>query len=168
MPSWSAAEDELLRKLWNEGLSGQAISKALIAAGHERTRNAVIGHAHRLGLDPRANPIDQGPRASPEELRERRRQRDRERDRRGDRHRARQGAHSRKSRAMPNIVSAPQAVPAQIPSVTHRTCQWIEGEPTHNDACKCGAPSFAGAYCQAHYLRSFTPRPPRADRRISW
>ncbi|RJF80930.1 hypothetical protein D3877_11890 [Azospirillum cavernae] len=49
-------------------------------------------------------------------------------------------------------------------SVTHlhraipapRVCQWIEGEPTPDDSCKCGAPSAPGhAYCGPHLRRAY-------------
>jgi hypothetical protein len=48
-------------------------------------------------------------------------------------------------------------------SVTHphrpipapRACQWIEGEPTPDDSCKCGAPSAPGQpYCGPHLRRA--------------
>lgn len=47
MAVWTREQIELLRKLWNEGLAGTEIAKA-IPGGF--TRNAVIGKAHRIGL----------------------------------------------------------------------------------------------------------------------
>lgn len=42
-------------------------------------------------------------------------------------------------------------------------CQWIEGEPSADDRCKCGAPRVAGsAYCPEHYARTVTARQPRS------
>jgi hypothetical protein len=36
-------------------------------------------------------------------------------------------------------------------------CQWIEGEPAMDDACKCGAAAKAGTpYCDAHYRRCYS------------
>lgn len=29
-------------------------------------------------------------------------------------------------------------------------CQWIAGDPSHDDSCKCRKPLFRGPYCQAH------------------
>lgn len=52
MSGWTEARDNMLRKLWNAGKTGKQIA---ILMG--LTRNAVIGRAHRLGLDKRANPI---------------------------------------------------------------------------------------------------------------
>ena len=34
-----------------------------------------------------------------------------------------------------------------------RVCQFIEGEPGADDACKCGQPTIDGAYCRAHRER---------------
>src|SRR3546814_2024279 len=34
-----------------------------------------------------------------------------------------------------------------------KTCQFIEGEPSTDDACKCGAPSINGVYCAEHLER---------------
>lgn len=47
--------DEMLRKLWAEGLSSQAIADRI-----GTTKNAVIGRAGRIGLDARPSPIKRG------------------------------------------------------------------------------------------------------------
>lgn len=58
--SWTDERVELLRKLWNDGLSASQVA-AEIGAGI--TRNAVIGKIHRLGLSQRAKtPIAPRPR----------------------------------------------------------------------------------------------------------
>ena len=49
--SWTDERVELLRKLWNEGLSASQVAAEL---GTGVTRNAVIGKIHRLGLAERA------------------------------------------------------------------------------------------------------------------
>src|SRR3546814_6679113 len=38
------------------------------------------------------------------------------------------------------------------------TCQFIEGEPSTDDACKCGAPATNGVYCADHLERCAIPR----------
>jgi GcrA cell cycle regulator len=47
---WTDERVELLKKLWQEGLSASQIAKALGGV----TRNSVIGKVHRLGLSGRA------------------------------------------------------------------------------------------------------------------
>jgi hypothetical protein len=49
---WTDERVELLKKLWQEGLSASQIAKALGGV----TRNSVIGKVHRLGLSGRAPP----------------------------------------------------------------------------------------------------------------
>ncbi|MGI9503953.1 MAG: GcrA family cell cycle regulator [Geminicoccaceae bacterium] len=35
-------------------------------------------------------------------------------------------------------------------------CQWIEGKPTPEDDCKCGAPVMRGKpYCEAHWAKAW-------------
>lgn len=50
---WSEPEIATLRKLWAEGLSASQIARSL---GRGRTRNAVIGKVHRIGLAVRKTP----------------------------------------------------------------------------------------------------------------
>ena len=49
---WSEAELRTLRRLWAEGMTALAIGREL-----GRTRNSVVGKAHRLLLPPRPSPI---------------------------------------------------------------------------------------------------------------
>src|SRR5258708_20581764 len=49
---WTDERVELLKKLWQDGLSASQIAKQLVGV----TRNAVIGKVHRLGLSGRATP----------------------------------------------------------------------------------------------------------------
>lgn len=40
-----------------------------------------------------------------------------------------------------------------------KVCQWIEGKPSSDDACKCGAPVVPQrAYCREHLARSMVGR----------
>ena len=43
---WSSEDDEILRKMWDDGFSASQIVGAL---SRPRSRNAVIGRIHRLG-----------------------------------------------------------------------------------------------------------------------
>ena len=57
---WTDDRVELLKKLWNDGLSASQIANEL----GQVTRNAVIGKVHRLGLSGRAKaPASTAPRA---------------------------------------------------------------------------------------------------------
>jgi GcrA cell cycle regulator len=50
--SWPAADLALLRRLWAEGLSTEAIGREM-----GRSKNAVVGKAHRINLPGRPSPI---------------------------------------------------------------------------------------------------------------
>ena len=55
---WSAPEGLLLTKLWADGASASQIAAEMKnTTGMRRSRNAVIGKAHRLALPPRRSPI---------------------------------------------------------------------------------------------------------------
>ena len=56
---WTDERVELLKKLWNDGLSASQIAAELGGI----TRNAVIGKVHRLKLSTRAKPTSSAPRA---------------------------------------------------------------------------------------------------------
>lgn len=96
-----------IRRLWSQGLSTREIGLALGI-----TKNAVVGLAHRMGLE-RPSPIIRRPKPDP------------------------------------------------LPPARER-CQWIEGEPSADDACKCGEPVIANPlfrpYCEDHLRRSIGVR----------
>ena len=55
---------------------------------------------------------------------------------------------------------------AAFASVRFRTCQWIEDEPSPDDACKCGRPvRGTGPWCAVHEVR--VTRPVGPDKRDS-
>lgn len=59
--TWTNEREDLLRKLWRQGLSARQI--AYVIAGV--TRNAVIGKAHRMGLPKRSATMNRRPRQRP-------------------------------------------------------------------------------------------------------
>lgn len=58
--AWTPALDARLRALWAEGLTGGRIAKEI-----GRTKNSVLGRAHRLGLEKRPSPIRHGAAPAP-------------------------------------------------------------------------------------------------------
>ena len=53
--------------------------------------------------------------------------------------------------------------PADVPDLdTFERCQWIEGEPSPDDGCKCGASTVPGhPYCGIHRQRAVLHVPER-------
>lgn len=134
---WTPAKVAELQRLWPEGESTSAIGRKL-----GMTKNAVLGKAHRLGLPSRPSPILpplEAPPTKAEALR------------------------------LPAAEATPAAAPAPeeaSPPSSRHACQWIEGEPSVDDACKCGAPALAGrSYCPRHMARAYVPRSSLEERR---
>lgn len=59
--AWSEAEDAKLRKLWPKGISASEIARGLPG----RSRNAVIGRVHRLGMSQEGRAIPPRPEKLP-------------------------------------------------------------------------------------------------------
>src|ERR1044071_3849886 len=54
--SWTEERIERLKKMWHDGATASQIADELGGV----SRNAVIGKAHRLGLDARPSPVKPG------------------------------------------------------------------------------------------------------------
>jgi GcrA cell cycle regulator len=149
---WTAAELATLRRLWAEGVTALAIGREM-----GRSRNSVVGKAHRLFLPPRPSPIGQ---------------------RRGEVREAKPrvtlpaltvvrlapvqiAALGRRPPAPP--PSAPPE-PPQAPQQIVEGCMFIsdDGRPWRT----CGAPCVPGRpYCLPHMRLCYLP-PPRS--RLGW
>lgn len=159
--SWTDERVELLKKLWQDGLSASQIAAELGGV----TRNAVIGKVHRLGLSGRGQPTSSikrqrrthssGPRrtrtvtmgnlalkqtvdALPEpELRPRR----------------------------DVVVPIPRKL--SILQLSEQTCKWPVGDPGQDDFYFCGHDSLEnGPYCEYHAGVAYqAPEPRRRARR---
>ena len=155
--AWSAAEDAALEQMWRSGLSTARIGAAL-----GKTKNAVIGRAHRLHLPLRGSPVKRRdgstvPKSS--------------RPREATAAVSRVGKVSRGVRrddtnpmrhARTDLPSKGMAVPCTParPMIWSRTCQWPlwpngarRGHPDYGRYC--GAPSVHGSYCAVHAARAY-------------
>ena len=146
--AWTDDRVDRLRDLWGKGLSASQIAAQL---GDGITRNAVIGKAHRLGLEGRPSPI----RGGGSGIRVRRRIRKpvlpshpqtvTEAERRG------------RSRLVDQTPSEP---PLEIPTASVRKdgapgkgprCLWPIGDPGDPDFRFCGHTARPGRpYCNEH------------------
>lgn len=148
---WTHRQDERLRGLWNTGMGCTSIAALL-----GKTKNAVIGRAHRMRLAGRAHPIA-GHVTKPPEMRERR--------------------VRRIATRVPIEEPAPVPEPAVVEEAAPTTeteggpyrpfmlppgrCQWIAGEPSADDRCKCGQRAVPGLpYCPEHQLKAYQRRAP--------
>lgn len=179
VPSWTDERVDLLRRLWEDGLSASQIAAQIGGI----SRNAVIGKVHRLGLAGRVKPL--GPaQASP------RRKIERETD----------GAveaivlpaeeptlpeplavvAARPATVLPLAqppLPAAAAEPAAL-AVSQRVtimelresmCRWPMGDPTSPDFRFCGGRAITGLpYCTQHAQIAYQPASERKrDRRVA-
>jgi GcrA cell cycle regulator len=144
---WTDERVELLKKLWQDGLSASQIAKQLGGV----TRNAVIGKVHRLGLSGRATPskparsVFKAPRP------------------------ARPAAAPSAPRriAEPVALSQPQPSPvryveeapgmATVLTLGAHMCKWPIGDPALDSFTFCGRRSGDGPYCAEHSQIAYQP-----------
>ena len=158
--SWNDDRVELLKKLWNQGLSASQIAAEL---GNGVTRNAVIGKVHRLGLSGRAKTV------TPQAARPRKATR-------APSHPLSHGSATRGNLALsPKAPAAPAPVlhvaPAPVQEVVipmservtimelrDSMCRWPHGDPTSAEFRFCGAKSPPGSpYCNYHAQIAYQP-----------
>jgi len=145
---WTDERVELLKKLWQDGLSASQIAKQLGGV----TRNAVIGKVHRLGLSGRAAPskpartVFKAPRPA----------------------RPVAAAPSAPRRiAEPAPVAAQPATPvryvdeppgsATVLTLGAHMCKWPIGDPSMDNFTFCGRRSGEGPYCMEHSQIAYQP-----------
>jgi len=160
--SWTEERVQLLRKLWQDGLSASQIAAELGGV----TRNAVIGKVHRLGLSGRGQPtstIKRQRRAGTTTVR-----------------RTRQTMSHGNLALQTNIealaeteyrprrdVVVPIAKRLSLQMLTEHTCKWPIGDPGDEEFHFCGHDSLGtGPYCEYHAGVAYqTPDPRRRVRK---
>ncbi len=161
--SWTDERVELLKKLWQDGLSASQIAGELGGV----TRNAVIGKVHRLGLSGRGQPTSSI-----------------KRQRRTHAHSG--GMRRQRTVSVGNLalksnlellpdadlvprhnVVVPIARKLSIFQLNEHTCKWPIGDPGHDDFHFCGHDSLeSGPYCEYHAGVAYqAPEPRRRARR---
>jgi GcrA cell cycle regulator len=143
---WTEERVEILKKLWQDGLSASQIAKQLSGV----TRNAVIGKVHRLGLSGRATPsqpartVFKTPRAP----------------------RPMVSSQPAPRRAVePRPAPPPRPLPyieepgtATVLTLGAHMCKWPIGDPSTNDFTFCGRrASETGPYCINHAQVAYQP-----------
>ncbi len=154
--SWTDERVELLRKLWQDGLSASQIAAELGGV----TRNAVIGKVHRLGLSGRGQPTSSI-----------------------KRQRRTHASGPRRTRTMTvgnlalkqDVDALPDAIPhlrrnvvvpipkrLSILQLSESTCKWPLGDPGQEDFHFCGHDSLeSGPYCEYHAGVAYQAPEPR-------
>lgn len=163
--SWTDDRVQILKKLWQDGLSASQIAAEL----GNVTRNAVIGKIHRLGLSGRGQPTSSL--------------------KRQHRHRRTGSVQRRPRRALSvgntalqsdlEIATLPDTRPMEdivvpiskrlsLQRLTEKTCKWPIGDPTTDDFHFCGHDSLEGKpYCEYHARLAYQAAAPRPRRTAS-
>lgn len=163
---WTDERVELLKKLWNDGLSASQIAAELGGI----TRNAVIGKVHRLGLSGRAKaasssiPRQRKTRAPSQMFRTMRP--------------AVRGNTALATHLLPDLEPEPEIMLVEniVPigqrctllELSDSKCRWPIGDPGQPDFFFCGG-TTAGSlpYCSYHCRVGYQPVDRRRDRRAS-
>ena len=146
---WTDERVELLKKLWQDGLSASQIAKQLGGV----TRNAVIGKVHRLGLSGRAapskpaRPVFKAPRpqrpvvqpAAPRRIAEP----------------AAMTLSAPVSAAVRYVDEAPGS--ATVLTLGAHMCKWPIGDPSSDGFTFCGRRQSDGPYCIEHARVAYQP-----------
>jgi GcrA cell cycle regulator len=143
---WTDERVELLKKLWQDGLSASQIAKQLGGV----TRNAVIGKVHRLGLSGRATPaapartVFKAPRAPRPAI---------------------TSVHAPR-RAEPMVAQPTSSLPAvreepgsaTVLTLGAHMCKWPIGDPSADGFTFCGRRTGQdGPYCNEHARVAYQP-----------
>ena len=155
--SWTDARIDLLRSSWEQGMTASQIADLL---GEGVSRNAVIGKAHRLGLQARPSPVKGGEAAIADVI---------------IGSVAQPVATPVVAPPAPRQVAAPPrkvrppgiAKPAQttLLDLSEKVCKWPIGHPGDADFHFCGKPSATGfPYCMEHCAVAYQAQQPRRDR----
>ncbi|CAL8978592.1 GcrA cell cycle regulator [Rhodoplanes serenus] len=162
---WTDERVELLKKLWNDGLSASQIAAELGGI----TRNAVIGKVHRLGLSGRAKspaaavPRQRKPRAAQPMMRVARPAM------RGNTALARapmyEVEYEQEADAVATVV--PMGQRCTLLELGEGKCRWPVGDPGATDFFFCGGRTSDGLpYCTYHARIAYQPVDRRRDKRL--
>lgn len=176
--AWTEDRIAVLKAGWESGMTASQIAEKL---GEGVTRNAVIGKAHRLGLESRPSPVKGGDDATASTT---------------------ATAAATAAAATPVGKAAPPAVPPPVPKgastasaeavasapvvakpvakpvrrtgkvakvtlldLNERICKWPIGHPGEPDFHFCGKPVQTGfPYCSEHCAQAYQAQMPRRDR----
>ena len=125
--SWTEEKVERLKKLWAEGLTTGEIGRAL-----DMSKNAVVGKAHRLGLESRPSPI----------------KRDEESISKKEDSKLKKANFSKQAKSVEDFVT--------LTDLTLHSCRWPIGDPKDKEFHFCGKEAILGKpYCAEHIMVAY-------------
>ena len=149
--SWTAEKEAKLRELWKKGHTASQIASVL----GDKTRNAIIGKAHRLNLESRTTSKKIKPKVNrennaPTEVKTQK--------------------LGRKARFKALLLDKnfEQENPKKFEELTDKTCRWPIGHPYEKNFYFCGRkPMEKFPYCKLHILYAFQPKNAKEEDQIT-
>ena len=138
--AWTPELIKELKRLWNKGLTTVEIGNRI-----GMSKNAVVGKAHRLGLEGRPSPIKREKKKITENVKV-----------------------EEKKKKEPEVIQETTIVETVKPKKNKRkgvqlvdlkpnSCRWPEGDPKEPDFCFCGQECVNGKiYCEEHCAVAYT------------
>ncbi|MEL6758222.1 MAG: GcrA family cell cycle regulator [Pseudomonadota bacterium] len=161
--TWTADAELLLKQWWNEGYSATEISHKLGSRGVWKTRNAIIGKVHRMGMARRAP-------SAPKHARKSRAGATRPRSKINSKTNTRVMERPKPLRVVPVKPADAEREGISFEELTANTCRWPVGTGTgaKQKFCGCQIDPFATQpYCTEHMARSASKATPEQREEIS-
>ena len=149
--SWNEENTKKLRDLWKKGFTASQIAAQISG----KSRNAIIGRAHRLNLESRAKSKKTAHKIKAEN------------DNISEVKTQKLGRKAR-FKALLLDKSFEQENPKKLEELTDETCRWPLGHPYEEKFYFCGRkPMEKFPYCKLHVLYSFQPKNAREEDQIT-
>ena len=149
--SWTTEKEEKLRELWKKGHTASQIASVI----GDKTRNAIIGKAHRLNLESRTTSKKIKPKVN------------RENNTSSEVKTQKLGRKAR-FKALLLDKNFEQENPKKFEELTDKTCRWPNGHPYEINFYFCGRKHIEKfPYCKLHVLYAFQPKNAKEDDQIT-
>ena len=152
--SWTVEREKKLKELWEKGHTASQIASVI----GDKTRNAIIGKAHRLDLEARAISKKSTPKA----------QTDNTDNNVAPEVKTQKLGRKARFKALLLDKSFEQENPKQLEELTDETCRWPIGHPYEEKFYFCGRkPMEKFPYCKLHVLYAFQPKNAKEEDQIT-
>ena len=149
--SWTAEKEGKLRELWKKGHTASQIASII----GDKTRNAIIGKAHRLNLESRTTSKKIKSKVN------------REHNAPSEVKTQKLGRKAR-FKALLLDKNFEQENPKKFEELTDKTCKWPIGHPSEKNLYFCGRkPMEKFPYCKLHVLYAFQPKNAKEEDQIT-
>ena len=148
---WTTEKEGKLRELWKKGHTASQIASIL----GDKTRNAIIGKAHRLNLESRTTSKKIKPKVN------------RENNAPSEVKTQKLGRKARFKALLLDKNFEPEN-PKKFEELTDETCKWPIGHPYEKNFYFCGRkPMEKFPYCKLHVLYAFQPKNAKEEDQIT-